>query len=191
MAAEWTSLEVAKLLVGVLTPLVVVALGIMVRNAARRIEDAQWASRKLVERRIELYDQMAGPLNDLFVFFLRVGQFREINPSVAIRRKRALDKAFYTNRFLMSEAFSERYHSFIDACFVEGQYMGRDAKLRASWQTQKAEWGDETRWNDEWNGLFVTQAKDVVAQTEVESTYDALMERFAAECGVTPLADAP
>ena len=183
MAAEWSSLEVAKLIVSVATPVVVVGLGVVVTQAARRVEEAQWSNRKLIEKRLELYDMMAGPLNDLYCFFRTFGQFREVTPPIAIKRKRALDKAYFASKFLMTPEFSKLYEEFIKgACFDPGKYQGEDAKLRSTIARQKAERG---RWDDAWDGLFVTDPAEVRTDDSVEAAYEALMQRFAADCGVT------
>jgi hypothetical protein len=189
VAANWSSLEVAKLIVSLLTPVVVVALGVMVTRAARRVEDAQWSSRRLVERRIELYDELAGPLNDVFCFFRMVGHFRDMEPPLVIDTKRKLDKAFYANQFLMTDDFGARYHAFISTCFVPWADPGHDAKLRSSVRRQRSERGSTAPWNDEWNGLFVTDLKKVATTDSINSSYDALMKRFAAECGVRPMTE--
>src|SRR4051812_43380233 len=111
-AAEWSSLEVAKLIVTASIPLVVVLLGLVVSRAARRVEDAQWANRKVIERRLDLYDEMATALNDLYCFFALVGTFREVDPPKAVARKRQLDKTFHVNEYLMGPEFGERYAAF-------------------------------------------------------------------------------
>jgi hypothetical protein len=68
-SSEWTSLEIVKLLAAFLTPVFLFVLGVMVTRAARRVESAQWASRKLIERRLELHQKLAPLLNDLLCFF--------------------------------------------------------------------------------------------------------------------------
>jgi hypothetical protein len=45
-ASSWNSLEVAKLAVGVLTPLLLVGLAVLINRTAQRVEDAQWANRR-------------------------------------------------------------------------------------------------------------------------------------------------
>jgi hypothetical protein len=50
----WTSVENVKLVVGVLTPIAVVVLGIFVARATSRIEQTQWASQKVVESRLKI-----------------------------------------------------------------------------------------------------------------------------------------
>ena len=179
---DWTWLEIAKLSVAAAVPIVVVGLTLAVNRAGKRVEDAQWASRKLIERRIELFDQMAEPLNDLLCFFRLVGHFRAVTPPEAIQRKRTLDKLFYVNRVLMSEEFAARYQDFIATCFSPYQSVAHDARLRASAENQREERGDD--WRAEWEDLFVKQADDVASITEVSRRYDELMEVFAAEVGV-------
>jgi hypothetical protein len=57
-AAEWNSLEIVKLLVAGLTPLVVAGLTFYVtravNRAAGRVEEVQAASRRVIERRLKL-----------------------------------------------------------------------------------------------------------------------------------------
>jgi hypothetical protein len=184
LAAGWDSLEVAKLAVAALTPLVVLGLGVIVSRAARRVEDAQWSNRKLVERRLDLYDRMAGPLNDLFCFFRLVGHFRDLDPPSVIQRKRELDKTFYVNRFLMSDDFADLYHAYINTCFRPWETAAHDAKLRMSASAQRFERGTSAPWKPEWNDLFVTEADEMASKGVVRQGYEGLMKRFAAECGV-------
>ena len=63
-----------------ITPVVVALLGYAITRAVRRLEDAHWAGRKLIERRLDLYDEMAPLLNDPSCFFLLVGNYRAITP---------------------------------------------------------------------------------------------------------------
>lgn len=63
--SPWNSLEVVKIVVAVLTPVLLLALGVVVNGAARRVENAQCANRKLVELQIDIYKEMAPRLNEL------------------------------------------------------------------------------------------------------------------------------
>lgn len=138
-AAEWNSLEVARLAVSLLTPLFVLGLGLIVNRASRRLEQAQWANRQLIERRLNLYDLMTPRLNDLFCFFTLVRDYRSIEPPAAIAAKRTLDKTFYVNRFLFTPAFSAAYDSFMEVCFQTYTGIGEPAKLRSTIELQRAE----------------------------------------------------
>lgn len=151
-AAEWNSLEATKLAVSLLTPLVVLGLGLLINRASRRLEQAQWANRQLIERRLNLYDVMAPLLNDLFCFFTLVGDYRSVEPPAAISAKRTLDKSFYVNRFLFGPAFSATYAAFMDVCFQTYTGIGEPAKLRSTIELQRPE---RETWNEEWNDLFV------------------------------------
>jgi hypothetical protein len=155
-AAGWSSLEVVKLVVSVLTPIIVLWLGIRVRDAAQRIEQAQWTNQKLIERRLELHDQMAPGLNDLLCFFTFVGHFRELDPPEAITIKRALDKTFHANEQLFSSALRQRYRELMKTCFDMSATWGADAKLRASRTRLQAERGNHVAWDEQWNDRFVS-----------------------------------
>ena len=186
--AGWTSLEIAKLCVATLTPILVLVLGVMVSRAGRRVEEAQWASRKLIEKRLELFDDMSGPLNDVFCFFRLVGDFQSITPPNAITLKRRLDKLFFTHEALMSEEFGFRYKAFIDACFLPYTAVGHDARLKASVQRQRTERG--ARWQDEWGACFVQQEALITPLATISKEYGALMGVFAEQVGAT-MADSP
>ena len=180
---DWTWLELAKLIVAALTPLLVVGLGVLINRTARRIEQAQWATRRLIERRLELFDSMAPGLNDLLCFFLLVGDFRKITPPVAIARKRELDKQFYVNEALMSPEFAARYHAFIAACFQTYTGTGHEARLRASQQRHMSERAAD--WNAEWTRCFVQQDSLIVSPTAIHARYRELMTTFAEQVGVS------
>jgi hypothetical protein len=180
-ASEWTSLEIAKLALAALTPILLFALGLIVTRAARRVEEAQWANRKLIERRLELYEQMAPKLNDLFCFFMLVGHFKEIEPPDAIQRKRELDRIFHANAPLFGREFAERYRSFIAVCFSTFFGTGEDAKLKTDASRQRFE-RIHSGWKQEWDAMFTERAESSAEQ--VEAAYDSLMDCFAQELGV-------
>lgn len=182
-AGTWTSLEIAKLAVASLTPLLVLTIGLIVARSTRRIEQAQWASRTLIEKRLELLDRMAEPLNDLLCFFRLVGDFQAITPPDAIARKRKLDKLFFTHEALMSEEFGTRYRAFINACFLPYTAMGHDARLKASVRRQQTERGP--RWDDAWHSSFVDRENLVTPLSTVSREYRALMTCFAEQVGAT------
>jgi len=196
IASAWNSLEVAKLLVSVLTPLLLVGIGYLINQAGRRVqesqmanqrllEDAQWGNRKLIERRLDLYGDMAPRLNDLLCFFTFVGDFKEIAPDDAVAIKRQLDKAFYVNRFLFSDSFSALYGRFMSACFRTFTGSGRNALLRSRPGEQARERGLSSIPED-WQGMFVDE-DDAADMVTIRSAYEELMTGFANEIGVHPL----
>ena len=68
-SSVWNSLEIAKLAVAVLTPIVVAAGGYWINGRLKSLEAAQWSQQKIVERRIQAYDQLAPFLNKILCFF--------------------------------------------------------------------------------------------------------------------------
>jgi hypothetical protein len=190
-ATTWNSLEVAKLAAAIATPLAVVLIGIFVNARVKRLEDAQWTHRTLIERRMKIYDDMATPLNDLLVFFRLFGHFRDVTPPDAVELKRTLDKTFQPNRSLFSEDFGGRYDRFIAACFDMYQAGGGAARLRASRSRQRVERG---KWDGAWDRHFVNESFPVIPNgaalarppkdpqgTIVEALYWRLMHAFAHE----------
>jgi hypothetical protein len=201
IASSWNTLEGVKLLVAVLTPLLVAVVGFRLNRSVRGLEDAQWANRRLVERRLELYDEMAPRLNDLYAFFHLIGRFREIEPPGAIALKHELDRLFHVNRFLFDPAFERYYETFLRRCFTTYTGTGEFAKIRSPIVLQREE-RRHAQWKSEWESLFDPRIqppyqddgnRSLEAAYRVqydlllpglESAYMALMAFFAEEVGV-------
>ena len=122
---------------------------------------------------------MAPSLNDLFCFFMLVGDFREIKPPDALARKRALDKDFHINRFLFSDEFGRYYYEFMAASFATWQGFGVAARLRSSLASQQSE---RSEWDAAWDQMFTSEAESTPPD-EIAQRYDTLMRQFAAEVG--------
>jgi hypothetical protein len=200
VASEWSSLEITKLVVSALTPILLFALGYVVtkasrrveeaqreaarrfeeaqRDAARRFEEAQWASRKLIESRLELFEEMAPKLNDLFCCFILVGHFREVTPPTALSRKRELDRIFHSHAPLFSPEFRDRYQDFLNVCFLAFTGAAKPARLRASLAAQKRE---RPTWESEWDEMFAEG--DESTPDQIADAYDDMMDAFAADVG--------
>jgi hypothetical protein len=175
LASDWSSLEIAKLAVGVMTPLLLVGLGVLINRTT-------WSKQKLVEKRLVVFEEMAPLLNDFFIFFKHEGHFLEIDPPRALQTKRDLDKEFYVNKFLFEPEFEVRYLAFIDACFEGSGEFATPGKLRASVEDQATERGPN-RWERRWAKMLTDEDDDTVFP-EIQATYNALMEEFARQVGV-------
>lgn len=175
------NIEVVKVVLGVLTPLVAAILGLLINQRVKRIEERQWFDRKIIERRLVLYDAMAPGLNDIFCFFLAVGRFRDITPPELVSSKRALDKSYHLGKFLMSKEWGQAYDSMIELCFRTGNAAGVDAKIRAPEDDQRHERGGE--WPESWSICFAKEG-GAANPKEVKARYEALMALFARDLGV-------
>jgi hypothetical protein len=179
-ASTWNSLEIAKLGVAFMTPVLLFAVGLVVTRAARRFESDRWISQKVIERRIELHKEISPKLNDLLCFLLCIGHFREISPPQAVATKRALDRLFHQNEQLFSTSFREHYDAFINSGFQTWNNVGESAKIKASARRLRQEWGVDG-WDASWDDYFAPGPWDPRDQ---KKRYEALMEEFAAELGV-------
>src|SRR6516225_5319485 len=101
--ASWTSVQIATLVVEALTPITVAGLGVLFARTSRRIEQVQRANQTVVNRRLDIFGQLAPGLNQLLCFATFVGGWKEIQPKDAIATKRKLDETMYANRVLFSE----------------------------------------------------------------------------------------
>jgi hypothetical protein len=179
VASEWTSLEIVKVAVAAATPIAVVLLGLYVRKVTQRLEDAQWSKRRVIERRVELYNRMGPLFNDLYCCVMKRGDFRKITPPVAVKRKRELDRQFHINRYLFSEQFATAYESFISTYFIENEHVGSVARLRVDRTTQKSERAPS--WDDQWDALILRPHEKPPTPKEFTDAYDRLMTTFADE----------
>lgn len=179
--SPWNSLEIAKLVVSGLTPVVILLLGIWISRLARRLEELQWANRTIVEWRIKVYDEVSTLINDLVCYYTFVGNWKEFNPPQVVSLKRDLDKKIHTAAPLFSKKFLSLYFTFVHTCFETYSGWGRDARLRTPIERHREAAGNQ--WKKEWEDLF-SQAGDCEDPSAVRSAYQALMSDFAEELGL-------
>jgi hypothetical protein len=177
--ADWTSLEVAKLIVSALTPIIIAVFGIWVARITKRFEHHQWISQKIIERRIKVYDEIAPLLNDLVVYFTYVGHFKELTPPQIIESKRKLDRRVHISAAFFSEQFLPDYLSFINLCFKTYQGKGTNARIRMDPKDHREIAG--SIWKAEWDNLFCKESVDLVKPKEVRSAYQKLMKTLASD----------
>ena len=134
MADSWSSVQIATVAVGALTPLTVAGLGVLLARASRRLEQVQWANQTVVTRRLELFADIAPGLNKLLCFATFVGSWKELEPAAVIALKRRLDETMYANRVLFSEELFEAYRHFMGTLFAMWTSTDADAPcvLRSS-----------------------------------------------------------
>jgi hypothetical protein len=132
----WNSLELAKLFVSALTPIVVILVGFFINRKLKQLEAIQWANQKVVEKRLEVFDALAPSLNDLLCYFTYIGNWKELSPSKVVEIKRALDKKAYINAPLFSWQFLDRYAAFIGTCFRTYSGVPRPVSFYSTYNTK-------------------------------------------------------
>ena len=181
----WNSLEIAKLVIAVLTPLSVAAFGWFISRRLKRLELLQWSNQKLIEKRLALYDSIAPQLNKLLCFYTWVGHWKDVSPDDVIKAKRDLDQCMHIYRHLFEEDVYEAYDDFIHKLFETFQGPGEDAKIRSLVQGPD---GDRTRhcsyqWQQAWTCRFTTDST-VPPHSEIQRKYFALMNAITKSLGV-------
>ena len=182
MADSWNSVEIVTLVVGALTPITVVVLGVLFTRASRRIEQVQWANQTVVTHRLNVFDKLAPGLNQLLCFATFVGSWKEIDPRKAIAIKRDLDQTMYANKVLFSDELFAAYHRFMTVLFAMFSTTGADAKVRAPIESNWGSRRDLRWWDDAMSDLFTDDAASV---KEIQDAYDELSQQFRADLYVT------
>jgi hypothetical protein len=183
MASSWNSVEIVTLIVDGLTPITVVALGVLFTRASRRIEQVQWANQTVVTHRLDVFDKLAPGLNQLLCFATFVGSWKETDPRKAIAIKRDLDQTMYAYKVLFSDELFAAYHAFMSVLFAMFATTGADAKVRAPIECK---WGSRRNlqwWSDAMADLFSTG--NVASLADIQAAYDELSRQFRADLYVT------
>lgn len=178
--ATWNSLEIAKLVVAFLTPLFVAIIGFWLNRRLKSLEQAQWSRQKIIERRIQAYDELATPLNQLYCFFCYVGRWKALDPPSLIELKRHLDQMAHVSAPLFDRSFLQSYNALINLCFATFGRWGDDAKLRTLPDRRQEAIG--ANWNASWNGCFAAR-EDASEPSDVQGAYAELMAYLAQAIG--------
>lgn len=165
----WNSLEIAKLIVSFATPLIGGIIAYRLFQIGQNVEKRQWSGRKVIERRLEFYDHVVPKLNDLYCYFFRFGNWKELEPIDVINTKRFLDKEFHIYSHIFKDNILVKYNVFMGNCFDTFTGSGNDAKLKMNLDKRK----NLTNWNDDWNNLFVQDK--MVDETIFKKSYNELL----------------
>ena len=122
-------MEIVRTILSILTPLLVLLVGIPIARRTKRLDTEAWVDQKIIERRLTLYDEVGPRLNDLYCLSAFKGHFRTIDPPQALNHKRSLDRVMHVNRPIFSRNLLDAYHAFMKTIFET--YVG-SAKTRYS-----------------------------------------------------------
>jgi len=176
---SWNSLEIAKLVAGILTPIALAVLGIYLHRLAKRFEYLQWRNQKLTEKRLSVYDSLAPKLNDLFCYFTYVGAWRDMSPTSVVGLKRSIDKEIHLAAPLFGKDFFKALIAFQDTCFETFTGWGRDARLRTECERRREYYSGD--WQASWDSLF---SENVANTTSIKLAYAHAMQAFSKDIGV-------
>lgn len=168
----WNSLEIAKLVVGALTPILIFVYGQKFTSEREKAAEAVEQYAQVIKKRVELWDKLAIGLNDIYCYYLYVGHWKSLSPNDIVSRKRDLDKIVFANRPFFSDKFFEHYQAFMGATFRTFGGWGKDAALRTH----------QIRPKDE--GLDVSSFTDEDNSKQIHERYFALLKFAATELNI-------
>ncbi|MGF7175874.1 hypothetical protein [Azospirillum doebereinerae] len=171
--AQWWSL--------IVTPIVAGFVGLLAAFIGIKLDWIKAANQELIKKRISVYDNAIPKLNDVLCFFLIIGSWKDLDPTIIVKRKRELDQIMHTYKYLFSPSVFEQYDKFIHLCFKTFNGIGRDACLRADLRKLQRNWG--AKWNSQWNSLFVNE-KEVIDMKVISNEYNIFVTLMASEIGV-------
>jgi hypothetical protein len=183
VAAQWT--DIVSALGAVITPLLVLVIGIFINGNVRRLEQQEWRNQELIEARLERYDGVATPLNQILCYFTYIGTWKDFTPPEIVQLKRDLDMKFFIAAPLFSPQVKKRYERFMKLCFKPFGPWGRDAKLRTKVPNRRKPFGN--KWQPGWDDMF--EVRDDVFLSgkqleEIRDAYNDLIVLFMADVGL-------
>jgi hypothetical protein len=182
-SGSWTSLEIIKLTVSALIPIAVVGVGYIVSRATSRLESVKWANQTIIQRRLDLFQQVAPKLNRLLCFAVFFGSWKEVTPADAIRLKREIDEIMYVNRVLFSSELLDAYLAFTRVLFELYARTDDNARLRVAIKSPLGDRRNLDWWDESMEREFSTS--NIPSSDEVQAAYDALSERFRRDLYIT------
>lgn len=176
MESSWNSLEIVKLIIEALTPIIGGIIAWRLAKIGKDLESKQWTDRKIIEKRLEVYEKVVPALNDLYCFFMYVGNWKEITPPQAIDIKRMLDKNMHIYTHLFNNNLFNLYQNFINQCFQTYTGKGHDAKLKTDF-TKRAKFTSD--WQAKWEIFFSSNSTS--DSSSIKESYNILLVFFRKE----------
>ena len=176
----WNSLEIAKFIVSIVTPLAILFIGIWINKRLKKLEQLQWANQKLIEKRLQIYEQLVPMLNDILCYFTYIGIWKELKPQEVVKLKRTVDKIAYVNSPLFSKEFLTKYNGFMELCYSTYSGWGTDAKLRTVFQRRK---DANVNWENNWEEYFADKT-EITEPEQIKNAYTEFVQFLSQEIGI-------
>jgi hypothetical protein len=128
----------------------------------------------LIEKRIQIYDEISPLLNRLLCYFTYVGDWQKHTPKEIIEVKRTLDHKVFINRYLMEPEFFGSYQAFVHALFEMFNGPGEDARLRTLVSSGDGDRSKHPQWDKAWTKCFSTN--NVATKRDVRELYERVMQ---------------
>jgi len=172
----WDNLKTAVIIIAVLGPVIIIFLTIRINRMKKHLISQYQSNQKLIEKRIEIFDQIGPKLNDMFSFFSYTGNWKELTPVDILRLKRELDMEINIKTALFSDELITKYTSFMTLCFVSHSGWEDEERIKSLYELRQL---NNLEWSREWIPLFDTN--NVVEATTLKERYNELIASFKKE----------
>ena len=149
----WDNLKTAVIIIAVLGPVIIIFLTIRINRMKKHLISQYQSNQKLIEKRIEIFDQIGPKLNDMFSFFSYTGNWKELTPVDILRLKRELDMEINIKTALFSDELITKYTSFMTLCFVSHSGWEDEERIKSLYELRQL---NNLEWSREWIPLFDT-----------------------------------
>jgi hypothetical protein len=170
-------LEVWKVLLSILTPLVLVALTFVVNNAIQERGALLKREEQILAEKQKIYAELGRRLNVFYIYVADVGDFRSYTPPRVVEMKREADRQFFMYRPYWSEITEKRYNEYMNAAFLTYTGAGMPAKINAFKSQKQAAYDvDKLKWDATWDSYFAERS-----DPEIAKKYYALVSSLLAD----------
>lgn len=178
---EINLVEVILIFVHLIVAVVIGLFAWGVERLMKRIETSHWLNQKIIEQRLQIYNEVMPKLNDLLCYYTYVGNWKELTPTQIITLKRELDKTMYVSKPLFSDNFFANYLAFMELCFKTFVGIGEDAKLRTGVEKRRDNLVGHD-WLPEDDQKFFPEERP--SKDEIRKAYENLAVSFSKELGL-------
>lgn len=170
-------LEVWKVLVSILTPLVLIALTFVVNNSIQERGALLKREEQVLAEKQKIYAELGRKLNIIFVYIADVGDFKSYTPPRVVELKREADRQFFMYRPYWSDTTEKNYIDYMNAAFTTYTGVGLPAKINATPSEKIAAYTvDKLQWDAAWD-VYFAEKKD----PEISTKYYALVSSLLAD----------
>lgn len=158
-------LEVRKVLLSILTPLVLVVLTFVVNDAIQQRGSLLKREEQILAEKQKIYAELGKKLNVFYVYVADIGDFRAYTPTRVVEMKREADRQFFMYRPYWSAETEKRYNEYMSAAFQTYNGAGLSAKINASRSQKIAAYDvDKLKWDPTWNNYFTENSDPGIAE---------------------------
>ena len=133
------SIDLTKisLLASIVSPILLIILSFLINIFLEKNKSRLQVNQTIFKKRVEIYDEIQEPLNNIYCYIKRVGKWKEFTPENIINYKRVIDQKFHATRPFWSKGMQEAYNGFMDTCFITNRGHKVNARIIAEVEKYK------------------------------------------------------